>query len=397
MSRSWSEGTSGSSEENFLASLNEPFVRPRSSWSDARRQSLAAPYGVSIRRKTWANASHESRDEQKLDDLYMYPDIDIWGVNLFQLSNRSNQPLTSVAYSAFQRHDLFRALEIPAKTFLIYMMNIENRYIKTNPFHNSLHAADVTQTAHTLLIMPSFQSVFEPLEIAATLFAAAIHDVNHPALTNQFLINTSSELALTYNDISVLENHHLAVAFKLLQKKDNDIFVKFKKEQRKKLRKLVIDMVLSTDMSKHNSLVASFKELVARKEVNNAGVLRLRDDSDKFQVLDCLVHCADLSNPTKPLDIYKQWTTRIMDEFWAQGDKERELGMEISPMCDRNTADVAKIQVGFIDFVVAPLWNVWAQLVDPNAEHIVESLQNNREYYRDLMSQSSRGPGLISE
>ncbi len=46
-----------------------------------------------------------------------------------------------------------------------------------------------------------------------------------------------------YNDESVLENHHLAVAFKLLQNKDNDIFVNLNKKQRQTLRKMVIDMV----------------------------------------------------------------------------------------------------------------------------------------------------------
>lgn len=35
------------------------------------------------------------------------------------------------------------------------------------------------------------QSVFTPLEITAALFAATIHDVDHPGLTNQFLINSS--------------------------------------------------------------------------------------------------------------------------------------------------------------------------------------------------------------
>lgn len=58
-----------------------------------------------------------------------------------------------------------------------------------------------------------------------------------------------------------------------------------------------------------------------------------------------MIHCADLSNPTKPLDIYRQWTDRIMQEFFEQGDLERELGLDISPMCDRQTATVEKSQV----------------------------------------------------
>ena len=58
-----------------------------------------------------------------------------------------------------------------------------------------------------------------------------------------------------------------------------------------------------------------------------------------------MVHCADLSNPTKPLGVYRQWTERIMQEFFRQGDRERERGMEISPMCDKHTASVEKSQV----------------------------------------------------
>jgi hypothetical protein len=52
-----------------------------------------------------------------------------------------------------------------------------------------------------------------------------------------------SELALMYNDESVLENHHLAVGFKLVQNEDCDIFANLTKKQRTTLRKMVIDMV----------------------------------------------------------------------------------------------------------------------------------------------------------
>lgn len=57
-----------------------------------------------------------------------------------------------------------------------------------------------------------------------------------------FLLS-DSELALMYNDSSVLENHHLAVGFKLLQEENCDIFQNLTKKQRQSLRKMVIDIV----------------------------------------------------------------------------------------------------------------------------------------------------------
>jgi len=63
------------------------------------------------------------------------------------------------------------------------------------------------------------------------------------------------------------------------------------------------------------------------------------------QVLQNLLHCADLSNPAKPLELYRQWTQRISEEFHRQGDLERQSGIEPSPMCDRNASNVDKTQV----------------------------------------------------
>lgn len=161
-------------------------------------------------------------------------------------------------------------------------------------------------------------------------------------------------------------------------------------------------------MSKHMNLLADLKTMVETKKVTSSGVLLLDNYSDRIQVshiwhkicpsvchtkshdrshiltvnnaeyfcyvnhnlndalvmmhlcyllsqvLQNMVHCADLSNPTKPLQLYRQWTDRIMEEFFSQGDRERERGMEISPMCDKHNASVEKSQVSL-------LWiNGWA-------------------------------------
>ncbi|CAG9560354.1 unnamed protein product [Danaus chrysippus] len=316
-------------------------------------------------------------------------ELDRWGVDIFRIGDLScGRPLTAVAYAAFTSRELLSTLQIPARTFLAFAVTLEEHYIRDNPFHNSLHAADVTQSTHVLLNTPALDAVFTPLEVCAALFAACVHDVDHPGLTNQFLVNSSSELALMYNDESVLENHHLAVAFKLLQNDGCDIFVNLHKKQRQTLRKMVIDMVLSTDMSKHMSLLADLKTMVETKKVAGSGVLLLDNYTDRIQVLENLVHCADLSNPTKPLPLYKRWVALLMEEFFQQGDREREQGMDISPMCDRHNATIEKSQVGFIDYIVHPLWETWADLVHPDAQDILDTLEENRDYYQSMIPPS---------
>ncbi|XP_028827049.1 cAMP-specific 3',5'-cyclic phosphodiesterase 4D isoform X2 [Denticeps clupeoides] len=316
-------------------------------------------------------------------------DINKWGLNVFKVTEFSgNRPLTVMMYTIFQERDLLKTFKIPLDTFITYLMTLEDHYHADVAYHNNIHAADVTQSTHVLLSTPALEAVFTDLEILAAIFASAIHDVDHPGVSNQFLINTNSELALMYNDSSVLENHHLAVGFKLLQEENCDIFQNLTKKQRQSLRKMVIDIVLATDMSKHMNLLADLKTMVETKKVTSSGVLLLDNYSDRIQVLQNMVHCADLSNPTKPLQLYKQWTDRIMEEFFSQGDRERERGMEISPMCDKHNASVEKSQVGFIDYIVHPLWETWADLVHPDAQDILDMLEDNREWYQSTIPQS---------
>ncbi|XP_055286656.1 cAMP-specific 3',5'-cyclic phosphodiesterase 4C isoform X2 [Moschus berezovskii] len=320
-------------------------------------------------------------------------DTNKWGLDVFKVAELSgNRPLTAIMFSIFQERDLLKTFQIPADTLATYLLMLEAHYHNDVAYHNSLHAADVAQSTHVLLATPALEAVFTDLEVLAAIFASAIHDVDHPGVSNQFLINTNSELALMYNDASVLENHHLAVGFKLLQAENCNIFQNLSTKQRLSLRRMVIDIVLATDMSKHMNLLADLKTMVETKKVASLGVLLLDNYSDRIQVLQSLVHCADLSNPTKPLPLYRQWTDRIMAEFFQQGDSERESGLDISPMCDKHTASVEKSQVGFIDYIAHPLWETWADLVHPDAQDLLDTLEDNREWYQSKIPRSPEDP-----
>ncbi|XP_032218753.2 cAMP-specific 3',5'-cyclic phosphodiesterase 4C isoform X3 [Nematostella vectensis] len=320
--------------------------------------------------------------------------VNKWDFDAFALGEATNgHPMLAVSYTILQARDLLKIFKIKPTTFINYMTLVENHYLKDVPFHNCIHAADVTQTAHVLLSAQAFDNVFTDLEILSAIIASAVHDVDHPGVNNHFLVATNSEMALMYNDESVLENHHLAVAFQLLQHEDCDIFENLSKQERQTARRMIIEMVLATDNAKHMSLLASLKTMVETKKVagTGSGVLCLENYTDRMQVLKSLVHCADLSNPTKPLPIYRKWVDRLMEEFFRQGDKERDIdGMEISPMMDRHNASIEKSQVVFIDFVAQPLWETWGELVQPDAQDLLDTIEDNRQWYNSQIPKNEQ-------
>ena len=70
------------------------------------------------------------------------------------------------------------------------------------------------------------------------------------------------------------------------------------------------------------------------------------DKSERSKVLSMILHSADISHPAKPWELHSQWTPLLMEEFFRQGDQEKELKRQCSPLCDRNTTLVPESQIG---------------------------------------------------
>lgn len=76
------------------------------------------------------------------------------------------------------------------------------------------------------------------LEILSTIISGAAHDIDHPGTNNIFEIKCRSKLALLYNDKSVLENHHAASFFFLVDNSSNncDIMQHMNMDEKQKVR-----------------------------------------------------------------------------------------------------------------------------------------------------------------
>ncbi|XP_035375797.1 calcium/calmodulin-dependent 3',5'-cyclic nucleotide phosphodiesterase 1A isoform X2 [Electrophorus electricus] len=315
-------------------------------------------------------------------------DVDKWSFDVFTLHEASSEhALKFLVYELLTRYDLINRFRIPVSSLVAFVEALELGYSKhRNPYHNLIHAADVTQTAHYLMLHTGVMHWLTELEILAMVFAAAIHDFEHTGTTNNFHIQTRSEVAILYNDRSVLENHHVSAAYRLMQEDEMNILINLSKDDWRELRTLVIEMVMSTDMSCHFQQIKTMR-----------GCLQQPEGVDKAKALSLLLHAADISHPAKGWKLHYRWTQALMEEFFRQGDKEAELGLPFSPLCDRKATMIAQSQIGFIDFIVEPTFSVLVDITEKIITPLIEEALHTGSAGGRRSSLTGRGSAAVVE
>ncbi|CAI9716861.1 cGMP-inhibited 3 3' [Octopus vulgaris] len=339
-----------------------------------------------------------------------------WDYEIFDLAARSGKfILSQVAYKLFMEVGLFETFRIPLKEFICYFHALELGY-RNKPYHNRVHATDVLHGVYYLTTqgIPGFQQCsadfftrhgsssesesdstdkcgythrarnnlddsygimganFPALELMALYTAAAMHDYDHPGRTNAFLVATHAPQAVMYNDRSVLENYHAASSWALLLEDHKYNFLcGLDSAEFKRFRFLVIEAILATDLKRHFEILSLFN---AKVNHDDAPGIEWNSEPDRMLVMQMVIKLADINGPAKKRSLHINWTRRISDEFYDQGDEEARLGMPISPYMDRRNGQLAKLQESFINHLVAPLCNamvsaglvpgIWADLED---------------------------------
>lgn len=131
---------------------------------------------------------------------------------------KSVAELKDFSYQFFDGLALVSTFRIEPTVLQCYIDTIADKY-RSIPYHNFYHAFDVAHSCYRLVRKTSVMTVIKEFEALSLLLAALGHDADHPGNDNQFEVDSSSPLALCYNDISVLENHHAATTFSVLKRK----------------------------------------------------------------------------------------------------------------------------------------------------------------------------------
>jgi hypothetical protein len=302
-------------------------------------------------------------DEHAAQFARMY-NIDEWNVDMLAVSEAVGRPLLRTACTVMEQFDLGHVHGASRETLARFFGALECGYLDVR-YHNSAHAADTLHMAQ-LLIGGRQGGLFGPEMVFATIVAAAGHDIGHPGTNNAYQVDVRSHISVQHNDSSCLERYHCASLFKVAKRSAAcDIFANLDPACFKRVRSAVISMILHTDNAVHVALVSEFEAeekamLAERCAGGAASPLHLRNPQ---LTLNVLLHAADIGNSTKAWPLYMQWTERLFEEFWEQGEREKQRdldrggeGAASMEMLDVEQCCLPKCQLFFVRFFVLPLY-----------------------------------------
>ncbi|GBC09025.1 hypothetical protein RclHR1_08560001 [Rhizophagus clarus] len=325
-----------------------------------------------------------------------------WEFDSHKLSEDDLMRCVVIIFEHAMELDELRELNISTDALHRFLLAIRQAYHDSNPYHNFTHAVDVLQAIFFFLcemnLLPSLFSGYKrqskssglqrpndllrSSDVFALLLASIGHDVGHPGVNNDFLIQSQTPLAQLYNDKSVLESFHVMTLFNLMQKYGFKIYDSEPPCETKysEFRKIVVNAILATDMQLHNNYVKDIKEQTLRfKSTDFDPYQKLAEE--KSIIIGALIKCADISNTARPYHIAKSWSNVLLQEFSCQGNLERKLGLPVAPVNDGRVSQPDS-QIGFIDYCAMPLFKIVSELI-PEIEFTLRYLELNRKTWND--------------
>lgn len=195
---------------------------------------------------------------------------------------------------------------------------------------------------------------------------------------------------------------HCAQLYATLRKPELNVFEKMDETEYTASRAIVLKCILGTDMKHHFSQIGKTKvfldmhtaDLDMMQETGQVAECFSEKDNRMF-IMELYLHAADISNPIRPFSLCQKWADLVVQEFFAQGDLEKSKGWMASPMCDRETTNMATMQLGFIEFVVAPLYQELCN-VFPVLDGLLDTMLDNHQEWAKIRANEVKSANEVT-
>ncbi|XP_013411508.1 cGMP-dependent 3',5'-cyclic phosphodiesterase-like [Lingula anatina] len=272
--------------------------------------------------------------------------------------------------SMFEEQGFITRWRIKRESLARFVLMVKKGY-RDPPYHNWMHAFAVAHFCFILNKNLHLENYLDELEIFALFVSCLCHDIDHRGTNNSFQVASQSVLAALYSsEGSVMERHHIAQTMCVLNTEGCNIFENLSRKEYERVLDSIRDIILATDLAHHLGII---KDLEVMAEVGYN-----KDNMRHHELLLCLLMTAcDLSDQTKYWKNSQKIARLIYKEFFSQGDLERALGREPSPMMDRERACIPELQIGFLDGIALPVYSLLSKLF-PLAEEVHQAVLSNK-------------------
>jgi hypothetical protein len=170
----------------------------------------------------------------------------------FSFTNLNDDGIFQIIVEIFQSLHLINHLNINKSIFINFLVTIRKCYNHV-PYHNWIHAVDVTQFVFVVINNAHVNEYLTEHEIFALLIAAIAHDIDHDGRNNTFHRKAQTILAqLAATSLPPLELHHAFIIMDIIKLQYSSMAMTWSSVEIRTFEKIVISSILVTDIEQHH-------------------------------------------------------------------------------------------------------------------------------------------------